>query len=329
MKSSTMIVIFGLTIAAAGQQSMGTVATPGASAPSVGAVPTISHTLCYSNPTREFFFGNIAIIGTTAGQAVVSYKWIHSDGSTGASGSVSGEPGQVFTPTDEWDGQSSGWGELQITTRVTGVRYSHTGTSPRASFTCNQPGASSPPPAPSSPPSASTPNLGGGGKEYQVERNRITSPLVPPAPSPAATPAPATTPGGTAPLVPRRPYPGSVRPSVGSGSSSAQGIRFTINIRAGACVARTPRPQYFVGSLYINGNGPLNNIPITYVWIRSDGAVNNPPLTATLTSAHQLNLRDEWIGAPATGWEQVQVTSVNGQPATINSTRATFNCGMH
>lgn len=290
----------------------------------VGALAQVTQHLCYSDPAREFFMGTITATGTPGATAIIGYQWVHSDGSIGAVGSVSLKvPESSSAKTDEWQNQASGWAELQVTS-ING--RSRKLVSNQATFTCTQGAAPSQP----SPPAGSGQTAGGGGSGISPNqyRNRIMNPTaqVPPVRQSMQPTAPNFRPAGPPHEPPPSMYRGPAAATAGSASGATNGIRVTIKISAGACAKRNPRPQFFVGSLYINGNGPLNNIPITYVWKRSDGAVNNPPLSANVTSAHQLNLRDEWNPAPASGWEVVQVTSVNGQSVDVESNRAVFSC---
>ncbi len=290
---------------------------------SVGAVAQVTQHLCYSNPTREFFTGSISATGAPGATAIISYQWIHSDGSTGSAGSVNLKvPAASSVKNDNWQNQPSGWAALRVTS-ING--RSRNITSNQATFTCAQ-GA-----VPSGPSASSGSGQTGVGapathRSQYYNRMMNSNGHVPPVRRSTQSPPPNFRPSGPPREAPPSMYRGPAAASTGSGTGTANGIRVTIKIAAGACAKRNPRPQFFVGSLYINGNGPLKNIPITYVWKRSDGAVNNPPLSANVTSAHQLNLRDEWTSAPPSGWEVAQVTSVNGQTADIESNRAAFSC---
>ena len=340
----------------ASAQTMGTVAGPNSVGSSVGVTAQVRASICYSDPVRQSFVGTIT---TTAGSGgflgPIGYQWVYSDGTTGPSGSANLKPGQTTNLRAEWDGHNSGWAAVRLTWKIftgSGQRLNKSLVSNQASFSCA--GQSAPT---SNAPSSNGAPAGGAGRSRTRYNNRIMTVAPPnaqqsspppnsfnaipgaanssPNPATAGASVPNSANAGTTQAQPLQfrpsPQPREAPPSMykgpaGPASGTVNGIRFTIKIRAGACANQNPRPQYFVGTLYISGNGPLNSVPITYVWKRSDGAVNNPPLSANLTSAHQFSLRDEWTSAPASGWELVQVTSVNGQAVDIESSQANFSC---
>ena len=184
------------------------------------------------------------------------------------------------------------------------------------------------------------------GNTYHVPYPKPRPPYVPPSlhpgpPSPLA-PAPAaraTLPSRSAnarqdiPLPP----PGAPRvPTTGLRSSSnlaspqtraGAGVRVFSKIIAGRCLPGNPTREYFAGAIYMNGKP---QVALQYRWIRSDGATG-PVISATAVSSHQLLVRDEWDLRTSnySGWEAMQILSVDGAPANIQSNHATFVCSAN
>lgn len=127
---------------------------------------------------------------------------------------------------------------------------------------------------------------------------------------------------------------GAPPPTVGGGHQAGQGnsgeavngIRIRMRIGAGRCVPGNPTREHFVGSLYVSATGVIH-VPIEYRWIRSDGATGQT-VSVNVTNTHQLNLRDEWdLYSPhPSGWEAVEVISLNSQTIHVESNHATFAC---
>lgn len=155
-------------------------------------------------------------------------------------------------------------------------------------------------------------------------------------PSPLAAP---TTANATRPA--QRAYPANTAPSSGTPLSStsglrplsnpaaaqtgaANGVRVFSKIIAGRCAANNPTREYFAGAIYMSGKP---QVALQYRWIRSDGATG-PAIAATAVSSHQMNVRDEWDLRTAnySGWEAVEIISVDGMPVNIQSNHATFVC---
>jgi len=128
------------------------------------------------------------------------------------------------------------------------------------------------------------------------------------------------------PQAPSRPY--TTRPTTRATGipqgASANGVRILAKLIAGRCVPGNPTREHFVGSIYVNGKP---QVALQYRWIRSDGATG-PVVSANATATRQLNVRDEWDirSSNPSGWEAIQIVSLDGQPSQIESNQAAFAC---
>jgi|GEM_PF-5910591 len=159
---------------------------------------------------------------------------------------------------------------------------------------------------------------------FHVPYPKSRPPYVPPSLHPEPPP-PLTTAARTAPSssVPPSPTIGP-RPLANQRTGAANGIRLFSKIIAGRCAASHPTREYFSGAIYMNGK---SQAALRYRWIRSDGA-SGPVISTIAVSSHQLNVRDEWDLRTAnySGWEAVQIISVDGAPTNIESNHASFVC---
>jgi len=143
------------------------------------------------------------------------------------------------------------------------------------------------------------------------------------APPPQFRPAPAP---AASPQAPSQPY--TARPTARTmgtpQGATVNGVRILAKLIAGRCVPGNPTREHFVGSIYVNGKP---EVALQYRWIRSDGATG-PVVSVNATSTRQLNVRDEWdIQSPSpSGWEAIQIVSLDGQPSQIESNQAAFAC---
>lgn len=149
-----------------------------------------------------------------------------------------------------------------------------------------------------------------------------------PKPAPPQVP-PSLHPGPPPPYAPRPVAPGargqqSFAAAQAPQSDTVNGVRVFSKIIAGRCAPGNPTREYFSGAIYMNGKA---QVALQYRWIRSDGAAGQA-IAATVVSSHQLVVRDEWDLRTVnySGWEAVQIISVGGAPANIQSNRATFVC---
>jgi hypothetical protein len=83
---------------------------------------------------------------------------------------------------------------------------------------------------------------------------------------------------------------------------------------AGRCVDGTGRVEFRATI-----TGPAGT-PVTYRWLRSDGAVDTDPQTTTLPASGTATVTTTWDRGEGSGWQALQITS----PAELTSQRAEF-----
>jgi hypothetical protein len=90
------------------------------------------------------------------------------------------------------------------------------------------------------------------------------------------------------------------------------------------CTAGNPTRIYFTGRITVTANG---SAAVRYRWFRSDGATG-PILSAMPSRISPTNVTDEWDrwDRNPSGWEAVEIVSLNGRPTNIQSNHATFAC---